>query len=291
MSRESPPTRRALALLGAVVAQPGQALTLAELAKETGTSKATSLGILNELTEAGWLIRDPAAKTYRPGPTMLAAGTAAQRSFTSVEIARPRLNRLAADLGVPVTASAVIDRHVTVLARADSGGPPPPGFEVGARYPFAPPSGVMFVAWEDDRTVDDWLASQPLPPLDVDPHQLRDVVASCREHGYLVVGLADLTMGLYSLLGALPPGEATARLGELLRQTIPARVEPYITENIQPRKAYDVSLACAPVFARSGHMEFLLAILLMRSHVPGKELRRHIDALLRSAAAITADLT
>src|SRR5258706_16377479 len=83
VSRESPPTRRTVALLDAVVRRPGHDHSLAELAKETGISKATALGILNELQSTGWLTRDPANKTYRPGAAMLAAGTAADEGFAA----------------------------------------------------------------------------------------------------------------------------------------------------------------------------------------------------------------
>src|SRR3954468_20405716 len=55
VARESPPTRRVAELLDAVIAAPGRAFSLAELAKQTGISKATCLGIVNELVDAGYL--------------------------------------------------------------------------------------------------------------------------------------------------------------------------------------------------------------------------------------------
>src|SRR3954462_603782 len=109
MSRESPPTRRVAELLDTVVRRPGHSFTLAELAKDTGISKATCLGIVNELAETGWLSRDPATKTYRPGAAMLAAGAAAEDGFAAVHAARPHLAALARDAGMAATASAVVD--------------------------------------------------------------------------------------------------------------------------------------------------------------------------------------
>lgn len=288
--RESPPTRRVTALLAAVVAEPGRAASLADLARRTGISKATALGILNELADTGWLSRDPEAKTYRPGPAMLAAGAAAQESFASIQVARPHMAGLAARTGCPCTASAVVDDQVTVLARVDAGHGTTPAFRVGQRYPFTPPSGVMFVAWDSDAAVESWLRKEPLPPLRTDPDELRAVVDSCRRRGHLVVGLGEVNAGLYALLAEVGDGELATRLGQLLSQTVPAGVQPYLVNDVVPDEDYDVSLVCAPVYDAVGQMDFLLAVLLMRARVPGRELLGHIDALTATAQAVTAEL-
>jgi DNA-binding IclR family transcriptional regulator len=290
MSRESPPTRRVAALLEAVVRRPEHDYSLAELARDTGISKATCLGIVNTLSDAGWLTRDPDAKTYRPGVAMLAAGAAAQAGRVAVPAARPHLGILARDFRATCTASAVVDGAVTVLARKDPNGPPTAAFRVGQRYPFAPPSGVMFVAWDDDATVETWLASEPLAPLRSEPAQLRAVVAACREHGYLVVGLGDGDPGLQALLARLDDDELAGRLGELLRSAVPGDVQPYLTGELDPSRGYDVSLVCAPTFDADGRMELLLAVLLMRSAVPGREVRRAAGAVRRAADAVSAQV-
>jgi DNA-binding IclR family transcriptional regulator len=274
------------AVLDAVVADPSSALSLADLAARTGVNKATALGIVNELVAGGWLTRDDATKTYRPGPAMLAAGAAAQVGFASVRAARRRLQRLADETGRPVTASAVVRNWVTVLARCDSSAGGSTAFRVGQRYPFAPPSGVMFVAWDDDPAVDAWLRREPLAPLAVDEEQLRDVVASCRARGYLVVGLGELTAGLYALLDEVGNDELAGRLGQLLSQTVPAGVQPYLVDDIDADASYDVSLVCAPVTDADDRLDFLVAILVMRSHVSGGEL----CDLVAQLTAATADL-
>jgi DNA-binding IclR family transcriptional regulator len=281
-------------LLDTVVRRPGHSFTLAELAKDTGISKATCLGILNELAESGWLSRDPGTKTYRPGATMLAAGAAAEEGFAAVHLARPHMASLTREVGMACTASAVVDDLVTVLARTDPPGRTNtalgPAFRVGQRYPFAPPSGVMFVAWEDDRTVEAWLASEPLPPLTTEPEQLRTVVESSRTRGHLVVGLGEPDAGLYALLSDVADTQLAARLGELLQQRMPAGVQPYLIGDLNGRKRYDVSTICAPVFERSGHMAFLLAVLPMRSGISGTDVRTAATSLMRTADEVTASI-
>jgi DNA-binding IclR family transcriptional regulator len=288
VSRESPPTRRTVALLDAVVRRPGHDHSLAELAKETGISKATALGILNELHHAGWLSRDPANKTYRPGAAMLAAGTAADEGFTAVHTTRPLMAALTKELGTVCTASAVIDGQVTVLGRTEPPGRSFPAFRIGQRYPFAPPSGVMFVAWDDNRTVDAWLNQPPLAPLTVNKTELRAVVASCRERGHLVVGLGESDAGLWSLISELPDDAVSAQLGVLLQQRMPGGLQPYVIDDVDARKRYDVSLVCAPVFDGQARMSFLLTVVLMRAAVPGRDLRKVTAALDRTAVEATA---
>jgi DNA-binding IclR family transcriptional regulator len=306
VSRESPPTRRVAELLDTVVRRPGHSFTLAELAKDTGISKATCLGIVNELTETGWLSRDPGTKTYRPGATMLAAGAAAEEGFAAIHLARPHMAALTREIGMACTASAVVDDLVTVLARTDPPGRPDspiaslgrrsaqpvgPAFRVGQRYPFAPPSGVMFVAWEDDRTVEAWLAGEPLAPLQTEPEQMRAVVESCRARGHLTVGLGEPDAGLYALLSDVADAQLAARLGELLQQRMPAGVQPYLIGNLNGRKRYDVSTICAPVFDRSGHLAFLLAVLPMRSGISGTDVRHAAAALMRACDDVTAAIS
>jgi DNA-binding IclR family transcriptional regulator len=287
VSRESPPTRRTVALLDAVVRRPGHDHSLAELAKETGISKATALGILNELQHAGWLTRDPANKTYRPGAAMLAAGTAADEGFAAVHATRPLMAELTNEVRAVCTASAVIDGQVAVLARTEPPGRSSPAFRVGQRYPFAPPSGVMFVAWDDDTTVERWLNEPPLAPLRVDKPELRAVVQSCRERGYLVVGLGETDAGLWSLRSELPDDAVSAQLGVLLQQRMPGGLQPYLIDDIDARKRYDVSLVCAPVFNHAARMTFLLTVVLMRANVTGRDLKAATAALVRTAEEAT----
>jgi DNA-binding IclR family transcriptional regulator len=282
------------ALLEAVVRRPAHDHSLADLAKATGISKATALGILNELHAAGWVCRDPTTKTYRPGAAMLAAGTAAEEGFAAVHAVKPLMSRLTASVGAVCTASTVIDGQVTVLARTEPNGHfaghRSGAFPVGSRYPFAPPSGVMFVAWEDDPTVERWLDQPPLAPLAVNKAELREVVASCRVRGHLVVGLGETDAGLWSLLSELPDDAVSAQLGVLLQQRMPGGLQPYLIDDVDARKRYDVSLVCAPVFDHTAHMSFLLTVVLMRAAFSGRELRTVTAALDDTATNATATI-
>ena len=63
--RASPPTDRVVAVLDFLAAHPADRFGLSDLARRVGLSKPTCLGIVTSLAEAGYLVRDPADKSYR----------------------------------------------------------------------------------------------------------------------------------------------------------------------------------------------------------------------------------
>jgi DNA-binding IclR family transcriptional regulator len=91
-SRRSPPTQRVVALVEHVAGRPGERFGLSELSRALGISKPTCLGIVTTLTEAGWLVCDPAARTYGVGPALVAAGRLARRAVPGAEVAERRRN-------------------------------------------------------------------------------------------------------------------------------------------------------------------------------------------------------
>lgn len=288
--RRSPPTQRVTTVLDTLAAQPGRSFTLAELVERTGISKATCLGILNELCHAGYLVRE--AATYALGPALLAAGASAQRGYPSLPHARPHMTHLADELGAACTASAVVGGDVVVLARAGDPGVAP-AVRPGQRFPFVPPSGVMFVGWRDDATVDEWLSATPLAPDAPSAATLREVVDACRRHGYLAEELGEFNLGLYSRLAGLLdelPGRYAQVVGEMMTTMTQQSYIHYVTGDPDPARTYALSHVCAPVYDADARMELLLAAFVMRNDVGGDELDR-LGATVRDAAArVTADI-
>lgn len=287
--RRSPPAQRVVTVIDALAARPGTRMGLSEIARVTRISKATCLGIVNELCDAGWLVRSGDPKAYSLGPALLAAGTAAQRSHAALALARPSLRRLADELGAVCTASTVMGGDVVVLARVGDD-TIAPAVRPGQTFPFAPPSGVMFVAWEDDRRVEAWLSSVPLTTDTAAIAELRAVVAACRRQGFLVETLGDFNLGLYSRLAELLD-ELPERYAEVVEQMMSTITQQdyirYLTDDLRPRETYAVSHVCAPVLDADAHTHLLLAVFLMRTAVPYGELRRCADALVEAASAVT----
>src|SRR5829696_7705016 len=147
--RASPPTNRVVAILDFLAGHADERFGVSELARRLGLSKPTCLGIVSALTDAGYLVRDGADKTYRLGPSLIQLGHRAQESMRVSPAARDQLGRLSTRFRTTAALSGVIDERITLLELVAPQGAQV-GVEVGQSYPFAPPVGLMFVLWDDD---------------------------------------------------------------------------------------------------------------------------------------------
>jgi DNA-binding IclR family transcriptional regulator len=284
--RASPPTQRVVRVLDFLAARPEERFGVSELARRLGLSKPTCLGIVTSLTEAGYLVRDPADKTYRLGPSLITLGHKAQESMRVSPAAREELRRLSARFGVTVALSGVVDDRITLLDLVAPAGARP-GVEVGQSYPFAPPVGLMFVLW-DDEAERDWLAKEPTIPLRTNTERLNRVIEVCRADGYLVERLTAGGRRLYSLMAGMSsnlPDELRALLGELVSD-IGERV--YLRDDDR-HKRLDISVISAPVFDHY-QRQVMVASMHIGKSLTDAEITERARALVKTADAVTAQL-
>ncbi|MDA2889621.1 helix-turn-helix domain-containing protein [Mycolicibacterium sp. BiH015] len=286
-TRSSPPTDRVVRLLDFLASRPSERFGVSDLARRIGLSKPTCLGIVTSLAEAGYLVRDPADKTYRLGPSLITLGHKAQESLRVSPAAREQLRRLSARFAATAALSAVVDDRITLLDLVAPAGAEP-GVEVGQSYPFAPPVGLMFVLW-DDEAERNWLEMQPTVPLRMDMERLSRVTARCRADGYLVERLTPGGRRLYSLMAGMPttlPGELRALLGELVSD-IGERV--YLRDESPSRKRVDISVISAPVFDHYRRQVMVTSMHIGKA-LTDNEIAVRARAVVETADAVTAHL-
>lgn len=286
-TRASPPTDRVVRLLDFLASRPTERFGVSDLARRIGLSKPTCLGIVTSLAEAGYLVRDPADKTYRLGPSLITLGHKAQESLRVSPAAREQLRRLSARYDATAALSAVVDDRITLLDLVAPAGADP-GVEVGQSYPFAPPVGLMFVLW-DGEAERSWLEMQPTLPLRMDMERLSRVTARCRADGYLVERLTPGGRRLYSLMAGMPttlPGELRALLGELVSD-IGERV--YLRDENPSRKRTDISVISAPVFDHY-RRQVMVASMHIGKALTDNEITVRARAVVETADAVTAHL-
>lgn len=286
-ARSSPPTERVVALLDFLAQHPDQRFGLSDLARRTGLSKPTCLGIATTLTEAGYLTRDDPDKTYRLGPGLISLGRAAQQSLRAGPAAREQLRRLSVEFATSAALSAVLDDRITVLELVAAPNARL-GVQAGQSYPFAPPVGLMFVLW-DDAALQDWLARQPTIPLRSESERLRRVIAECRSDGYLVERLTPGGQRLYAMMAGLSsdlPDELRALLGELVSD-IGERV--YLRSEAGGRGRHDISVISAPVYDHHQRQAMVVSLHAQRA-LTDTEITRWARGLLRTADALTGQL-
>lgn len=282
VARRSAPTQRVVQLLDFLVERGRKRYGLSELARELDMAKPTCLGILTELTAAGYLVRDPHTHTYGLGPALIAAGRVAQDGFAISAIARGELAELSAKYRTTCTASAVVGDRISVLESTGPG-----MVKVGASYPFAPPVGLMYVLWDTAEAFDAWLATPSTVPLRQDETRLRQVVAECRARGYLVESMTGAGRRLYSLLAGVADRDLPDELRELVGELVSSLGERvYLGADLRPRKEHPVSLLAAPTYGGDGRQNMVLTMYVGAS-ITGAEIARRGAALMAAADAVT----
>lgn len=283
VTRRSAPTQRVVAVLDFFVDNRGRRAGLSELARALHLAKPTCLGILTELTAAGYLTRDPRTRSYGPGPALIAAGRVAQDGFTVASLARPELERLSTKYRTTCTASAIVGERISVLESTGPG-----MVRVGASYHFAPPVGLMYVLWDTDAAFDAWLATPPSVPLEQDETRLRRIVAECRERGYLVESMTGAGRRLYSLLAGVAAHDLPDDLREAVAELVTSLGERvYLGSDLRPRKEHPVSLLAAPTYDADGRQQLVLTMYVGAS-ITGADIARRGTALVAAADAVTA---
>lgn len=285
-SRQSPPTQRVVSLLGHLAARNGERLGLSELARALDMSKPTCLGILNTLTDAGYLVCDPDSKTYGLGPALIAVGRRAAEDFGAATIASARLAPLAAQFAATCTASAVVGDQIMVLAAQGPNGRPT-GVRIGQRYPFAPPVGLMYVLWDGDEAFERWLTKPPTLPLKFDRDHLRRVVTECRDRGYVAEGLTEAGRRLHALMAGVAAYELPPEVRELVGEMASSLGERvYLGADLSARGRHPVNLIAAPTYDADGRQELVLS-LDVGAAITGAEIARRGRALVAVADAVT----
>ncbi len=249
----SPPTRRAIAVVDAVVdavaRDPERRITLADIVRDTALSRATTHAIVAELVDLGWLRRDDEG-VVTLGTGLLATATRALGTDRLTAAARPVLADLANALHTPVfLARRVDDARVTVVEYLwPHGAAPasPPGLPAGRRIALRPPICREFIAWESPAVQDRWIEQAPTG----DRVRLRHVLPAVAERGYSIERVADEHRAMIDALTTMSsvPAPLRDRVGELVSEL--SAVDYLPEELVGEVGAASVG---APVFA-DGHV-------------------------------------
>jgi DNA-binding IclR family transcriptional regulator len=279
MARPSPGVARVVSVLDFLADHPEEAYTLSELCRQVDVNKATAHALLGELTDAGYLVRDPVDKTYALGPRLLAVGMAAGHSErTNLNRARPHMRRLATDLDVRCVASTVRGDEIVILEVAGRDRPFRTSLQPGHRVPCSPPIGTVFVAWAPERDVERWLA------------RAGDDLSPATRSLYLGALAAVRRRGCAFALD----GSARARLERAIADSRPLREavlelgqEAYlVVDELDPGESYSLSHVAAPVFGPDGHLVLALTAYDLPAPLTGTEVEE-LTARVRAAAAAT----
>ncbi len=287
MALFSKPTARALAILDLLTANPDQSFGLTEMTRKLGLNKATCHAILTTMASYGFLVQDPKKKTYRLGPSIVAAGNAAFAQFPVLEYARPELEQLTAELSIGCGAAGRSGPHIVLLAHYGKSDPFQSPFQLGLRLPNEAPLGASFIAWSPARQLEAWLekAQTPGAPFDERLDQsLRISVIAIRARGFEVTLRTQAEERLIKSLGEIEGSWDLTALETITRRyQRELLAEHYMLDRIEPRARYSVNNIAVPVFGADGKPELMFSTGSIEGDLLGSEIL-DIAAQLKAAA-------
>jgi DNA-binding IclR family transcriptional regulator len=251
---------RAFDVLDELARNPGEPLTISEIARRTGMARATADSVLLALAERGLVKRGEDDRRFALGPTCIFLGDAARATNAGLSAAAEEAERLARELAAFVAVSILEGQQVRIASVSDFGPPFAVRTRVGQSIPLVPPFGAVFVAWEGEEAVGQWLDRGDLSAKERERY-LR-ALESVRRNGYSVAVAPTRREELAETLESLTatpatPGEQRQR-DRIIHEISHGE---YLLESIEASSPVRVSQLSAPVFDARGHVTVSIRIL------------------------------
>jgi IclR family transcriptional regulator, pca regulon regulatory protein len=176
-------------------------LTLSEVARATGLTRAATRRFLHTLADLGYVQAD--GRLFRLTPRVLELGYAFLSSITLPEVAEPHLERLVAEIHESSSVSVLDGEDIVYVARAATSRIMRVSINLGTRFPaYATSMGRVMLADLPEAELGDYIARVTLERLSprtiTDEGELRAELARVRERGWSLVD-QELEEGLRSI--------------------------------------------------------------------------------------------
>ena len=201
-----------------------------------------------------------------------------------VDIARPEMERLAADLSARCVATARVDDELVIAASAGSGVRGSVATLVGQRLPFMPPTGAVFAAWNGDAEIDGWLHATSSPAA---REKFKSSLATVRTRGYSLGLISEAQRIFASTLVKLADDRSAVPevdLRELIQNL------SYDPPELSAAIHNEVRVITVPVFGPQGKVVLGLTLCEFPKPADGFDVRPYIDRALEAAAKVTQRL-
>jgi IclR family pca regulon transcriptional regulator len=181
------------------------AMTLADMARATGLTRATARRLLLTLTALGYVCTD--GRTFELTPRVLDLGFAYVSSLQLPDIAQPFMETLSNRVHESVSASVLDGTQIVYVARVNTQRIMGISLAIGSRLPAAWTSmGRVLLAGLSDAQLDEFLASiTPKGPTEhsiTDLGALRSEVLTVRAQGFALLD-QELEEGIRSVAAPL----------------------------------------------------------------------------------------
>jgi IclR family pca regulon transcriptional regulator len=176
-------------------------MSLSEVAKATGMTRASARRILLTLVKEGYAEKNDRVFSLRP--KVLQLGYSALASVGILDVVQPIMNELTQSTQESIFAAVLTGDDVTYLARSTPDRVMSVSYNVGNRLPaYAVSTGRVLLAYESDEALEQYLSrvelKQHRPNTVSSRMKLREIILETRQLGYSLVD-EELEVGVRSL--------------------------------------------------------------------------------------------
>jgi IclR family pca regulon transcriptional regulator len=187
-------------------------MTLSEVARVTGLSRAAARRFLHTLVQLGYVWTDN--RVFALTPRVLELGFAYLSSVSLPEIAQPHLERLVSQVHESASVSVLDGTDIVYVARVPTSRIMTVSINIGTRFPaYATSMGRAMLAYKSEREFVEYAGTIELTPLSThtvaSTEELRQELARIRTQGWALVD-QELEVGLRSV--AAPIRDKTDRV-------------------------------------------------------------------------------
>ncbi|MET4058613.1 IclR family pca regulon transcriptional regulator [Arthrobacter sp. UYP6] len=201
-------------------------MTLSEVSRRTGLTRATARRFLLTLVELGYMRTD--GRNFELTALVLALGYSYLSGQTLPQLAQPLLEDLSRKISESTSASILDGQEIVYVARIHTRRLMRVGIAVGTRFPaYATSMGRVLLAGLPEPALEQYLAEVHLEPLTertvTDTAVLREEIRRIREAGWAVVD-QELEAGLRSVAVPVrgPGGEVIAAINTSMQASLGA---------------------------------------------------------------------
>ncbi|WP_156135523.1 IclR family transcriptional regulator [Novosphingobium malaysiense] len=271
-------------VLNFLAAHPMESFSLADIARPLGLSNGSAHRILTTLAQAKFLYRNESQRTYSLGIAMVAIGEAAVQQHRGVDVARRELTRLAVELNMQCSASAVVENEILVLVREGVVQTHRGLTRVGERRPLLPPLGLCYIAWSSEAAIEAYIAkAEPYMAQDA-LERLREALPLIRQRGYAIAASGQAPV-------RSPANRRDEAYWSSVYETI-ANLTPNEVQFIDNGEHHPNGIAYigAPVFSPEGEVVLQLVVSGIPRDLSAPRIRHCADRLRATAAIVTNEI-
>lgn len=225
-------------------------LTLSEVARATGLTRAAARRFLLTLVQLGYVHCE--GREFSLRPRVLELGYAYLSGLTMTEVVQPHLKALVAQVNESSSVSVLDGHDVVYIARVPTKRIMGVVIAVGTRFPaYATSMGRVLLAGLPQPELEKYLRDVTLAPLTpwtiTDRCELRAALEIVREQGYAVVD-QELEQGLRSAAAPLhdPDGRVVAAINVSVhtsRASMEQLVERFVPPLVETARQVDADLS------------------------------------------------